>query len=78
MVMGGLLDMLRQFTGPTMASLDEQTWKAKFEELLLRSRERPRLLVDQVRAGLRHGCRGWAWCRILRISEVPGSCGRGH
>lgn len=75
-MIGAFLDLLRQATGHNVATIDDEAWKQGFEELLARSQERPRLLVDFARAGFQRSCRGWAWPRILRISEVPGTLRR--
>ena len=51
--------------------IEEPEWQQDFDEILLKSHERPRLLVDFIRRGIPDTMRGRAWCSILRINEVP-------
>ena len=51
--------------------VDDATWKSEFEKMLKLSIEKPILLVEFAKKGFPNGLRGWAWCRILRIEEVP-------
>lgn len=53
------------------STVDESAWKTEFEALVARSEAKPRILVEFTRLGFPNQLRGWAWCRVLRVNEVP-------
>lgn len=57
---------------PTSPKASKDGWREEFETVLVRSKERPRALVELARRGFPDEQRGWAWCHILRTEEVPG------
>lgn len=80
-MIGQILDFLRKTTGVTDPNVHQVTssmerkdedWMIRLEGFLAQSESRPRLLVEFVREGIPNNLRGWVWCRILRISNVPG------
>lgn len=69
-----VIDFLKKNTGQYPVNktiLDETAWKTTFEEVLKRSESKPAILVEFARKGFPPTLRDWAWCRILRIDQVP-------
>lgn len=76
-MIGAVLEFLRRSTGQPSATtatrliFDDTKWKVHFETILCRSEAKPRLLVELVRKGIPDTARGWAWCQVLRINQIP-------